>query len=252
MAEFKRRFLALVAVLAILGMLLPVFEGCSGDPPTATPDVPATVAARVVLSIEAIPVPTPTPTPTPIPTPTPTSTPLPPPTPTPTATPLPGLPLPMHEAHYITVRGYTIMPVSTSPGDYWLDITVSQPTGYSSPHAVDGEALYAKFGPHHLTEADFEAFTSGDKTTYHHAKVYAIDASWASNGHDTMGITAHPESDWIVRVTPLPPPLPTSENIECWDKIAYAYVGQEEINGELTNHYASVGLCRDYDAWRWE
>ena len=73
--------------------------------PTATPDIEATVAARLQATIKALPtataiptptttpVPTPTAVPTPTPratsTPTPTPTPTPAPTPTPTATPTP-------------------------------------------------------------------------------------------------------------------------------------------------------------------
>jgi|GEM_PF-1110850 len=63
--------------------------------PTPTPDIPATVAAHLRATIAAMPTATPTPTPTPTPpptaTPTPTLTPTPvPPTATPTITPTPA------------------------------------------------------------------------------------------------------------------------------------------------------------------
>lgn len=73
----------------MLSIILVAVTGCVQVTPTATPDIPATIAAAISSQPTITPAPTATPIPTPTPAPTPTPVPTPTPFPTPTSTPEP-------------------------------------------------------------------------------------------------------------------------------------------------------------------
>ena len=125
--------------------LLSALAACTTPPPTATPDIPATVTLQVERHLAAIPTATPAPTYTPYPTatpyptttprptytlyptstpyptatPRPTYTPYPTPTPYPTATPVPT-PMPRPTATPVPAVAWET--VSDDAGTYTIDI----------------------------------------------------------------------------------------------------------------------------------
>ena len=81
----------LTIIACLFLFLLTALAACTTPPPTATPDIPATVTVQVEDRLDSAPTATPQPTATPYPTPTtvPTATPYPTGTPRPTYTPYP-------------------------------------------------------------------------------------------------------------------------------------------------------------------
>jgi len=79
------RYLSSISLVLVVLMAL----ACTATPAEPTPNIDATVEAKVGVALAKVPTVTPIPTPTPVPTATPIPTATPPPTPVPTATPVP-------------------------------------------------------------------------------------------------------------------------------------------------------------------
>jgi hypothetical protein len=78
-------------LITLVAVVVGLTVACESEPAVPTPNIDATVEAKVGVALAKVPTVTPIPTATPVPTPTPipTATPMPTPTPIPTATPVP-------------------------------------------------------------------------------------------------------------------------------------------------------------------